>query len=121
METREDKAIKIRYIFPDNYNATIATGALGGPMPDGHHIVAHFYLERASLPYSQTFLLGEDGKLGDEVAAIPEDCHKTVIRFINSGVILTRDMAETIGNWLLEQAKQLPEQELSKPSKSEAK
>jgi hypothetical protein len=121
METKEEKVVKFRYIFPDNYNPAMATGALGGPMPDGHHIAVSFYMERLGLPYSQTFQVGEDGKLGNEVATDPNDARRTVIRFVSSGVVLTPDTALAIAKFLQEQVANLPGQSSSMASGKESK
>lgn len=121
MGTEEEKVIKIRYIFPDDYNPTIATGALGGPMPDGCHIAVSFYMERGSLPYSQSFQLSKEGKLEDEVAADPEDCHRTMIRFVNSGIVVTPEVALTVAKWLEEQVAKLPGRMPSEENASKTK
>ena len=121
METKEEKAVKFRYIFPDNYNPAMATGALGGPMPDGHHIAVNFFMERVGLPYSQTFKVGEDGKLGDEVATDPEDAGHTFVRFVSGGIVLTPDTAVSIARWLEEQVEKMHGQDFPTIARKEEK
>lgn len=97
-------AVKFRYIFPDDYNPVLATGVVGGPMPDGN-VILNFYLERLGLPYSQTFQVGDSGQLEKEIDVEPEDCHQTFVRFVSGGVILSPDVALSIAKWLEEQVK----------------
>jgi hypothetical protein len=113
MEEKTLKAVKFRYIFPDEYNPVMATGVVGGPMPDGN-VILNFYLERLGLPYSQTFEVSDSGQLGKEIAVEPEDCHQTFVRFVNGGVILSPDTALSIAKWLEEQVGKVRAKDKSK-------
>jgi len=102
MEEKTLRAVKFKYIFPDDYNPVMATGVVGGPLPDGN-VILNFYLERLGLPHSQTFQVSESGQLEKEIAVDPEDCHQTFVRFVNGGVILSPDAALAVAKWLEEQ------------------
>jgi hypothetical protein len=106
MKEKKLKAVRFRYVFPDDYNPKIATGVWGGPMPDGN-IAMNFYLERLSLPRSQTFQISDTGQLGEEIAIDPEDCHQTFVRFVDGGVILSPDAAAAVAKWIGEQVEKI--------------
>lgn len=95
----EQKTIKFKYIFDDNYNPVYVNGAQGGITPQGE-IVANFYLERLALPNTQTQAVSSNGTLGDVISSEPEDLNQSFVRFIKNGVVMNLQTAKSISNWL---------------------
>lgn len=93
-----DNTVKFKYIFDNDYNPKYANGAFGNATPNGE-IVVHFYFERDALPYEQEFELKKGGFLGECIKREPEN--KKYIRYVQSGLILTREEAKGLGEWLI--------------------
>lgn len=102
----DERQIKFRYVFPENYNPTYCNGAFGGISTHGE-IVANFFLERMPIPNSMTNQVNPDGSLGGIVAVDPNDYEETVIRYVSTGVVLSEDNAKAIYEWLGEQIQEL--------------
>ncbi len=96
------RELKFKYIFADEYNAKYATGVYGGVTPGGE-IVANFFLERHGLPISQTYALKPEGSLGEVLKNEPEDLQETMVRIVESGVIINVTFAKTLNDWLTRQ------------------
>lgn len=92
-------AFDIKYIFPDDYNPKYANGAWGGISPRGDLIV-NFFLERMPLPTKETYELRPEGNLGQRLNSDPEGIETTMIRFIQSGLVLNLENAISIHQWL---------------------
>jgi len=92
-------SIKIKYVFSDDYNPVHATGALGGPAPNGD-IIVNFFIERMPLPKSQTVSITPEGKLGEILANEPDDYPDTIVRAITAGLILNLNAARSLHEWL---------------------
>lgn len=95
----DDNMVKFKYVFDKTYNQQYANGAFGGITPHGE-VVVNFYFERSGLPYEQTFSLKDDGTIGDLVQTEPEEFK--FVRYIQNGIILSRQDARGIAEWLLE-------------------
>jgi hypothetical protein len=108
-----EQTVKCKYIFERNYNPKYVNGAYGGISSRGE-IIVNFYLERTPLPHSQTFTI-TDGLVTSEVLeeAEPNDHAKSVVRVVESGVILDYANAKEIYRWLGEHLKNL--EQLNKP------
>jgi hypothetical protein len=91
--------IKFKYIYPDNYQPAYASGAFGG-VSSGGNIFINFYLEQPSLPEQVVQAVNDDGSLGEAVEKKPGDLKSTLVRTLQSGVILSLDEAENLLNWL---------------------
>lgn len=91
--------IKFKYKFSEDYNPKYANGAIGGINPQGE-IVINFYLERNGLPISQTFELKNSNTIGDLKETDPVDFSKSIIRYIQNGVVLNYSSAKEIHRWL---------------------
>ncbi len=89
------------YVFGDDFNPEYANGAIGGPTTQGEIFVS-FYVERNPLPYSQTFKVKPDGQLAEEFERDPkiEDGSISVVRFVTAGVIMTRETAKRVHDFL---------------------
>lgn len=109
MENRnEEKDITYKYKFADNYNPVYVNGAYGGVSAQGE-IVANFFLERLPLPNSVTHKVSENNIVGEVIDEKnnPQDLNKSLIRFVQSGIIVNVETARQIRNWLDKQIKLL--------------
>ncbi len=93
----EKRMINFQYIFSDDYQPTYANGAYGGTTPRGE-IVINFFTEGWAIPKKETAELTESGEMMNEQSIEPSNTN--VIRKISSGVIMTRETADQIYNWL---------------------
>ena len=98
-QKNQDKKIKFKYIFSDDYTPKYVKGAVGGISPRGE-IVASFYLERPAIPEEIVHELGEGGLLGEVVEKKPHDFENIMIRSIQGGVVLDAEAAKTLHEWL---------------------
>jgi len=96
-----DKEIKFKYIFSKDYNPKYANGAYGGITPKGE-ITVNFYFERQGLPNTQTHKISDEGKLSNDIETEPKDLLKSMIRFVDTGVILNLASAKDLIAWLTE-------------------
>lgn len=99
MKRDEDKGIKFKYKFPKEYNPKYANGAIGGISTNGE-IIVNFYLERQGLPYSITNEIDSEGNVGMEIAREPKDYDSSIIRYVDTGVVLSLNSAKKIHEWL---------------------
>ena len=105
--------IKFKYVYADNYNPAYINGAHGGLTPRGE-LVVNFYLERLDLPSSITHELLPNGALGSEVSQEPADTKNSLVRFIESGIVLSYENARIIHGWLGERIKEMEALEKAK-------
>lgn len=100
--------ITFKYIYNYGYNPTYVNGAQGGFSPRGE-IVVHFYLERHPLPEKITHEITMEGGIGRESAVEPEDLGQSMVRFIDTGVVMSYENARVFHGWLGEKLKELEE------------
>lgn len=105
--------LKFKYIFDYGYNPVYVNGAHGGVSPRGE-LVMNFYLERMALPESITHEINPNGTIGKETAAEPEDLAQSMVRFIESGVVMNYQNARELHNWLGERIKEMDALEQAK-------
>ncbi len=91
--------ITFKYVFNYSYNPTYVNGAQGGFSPRGEMVI-HFYLERHPLPESISHEITPEGVIGKESAVEPEDLQKSMVRFIDTGVVMSYDNARIFHSWL---------------------
>lgn len=94
--------ITFKYLFNYNYNPSYVNGAHGGISPRGEMVI-HFYLERPPLPASLTHEVTSQGSIGQEVAVSPEDMANSMVRFIDTGIVMNYEDARVFHVWLGEQ------------------
>ena len=102
----EERQIRFKYVFPENYNPVYCNGAFGGVSTQGE-IIANFFLERMPVPNSVTNSINPDGTLGGVVEIDPENLNDTVIRYISTGIVLNEENAKSIYEWLGSQIQEL--------------
>jgi hypothetical protein len=105
--------LKFKYIFDYGYNPVYVNGAHGGVSPRGE-LVMNFYLERMALPESITHEINPNGTIGKETAAEPEDLAQSMVRFIESGVVMNYQNARELHLWLGERIKEMDALEQAK-------
>ena len=105
--------LKFKYIFDYGYNPVYVNGAHGGVSPRGE-LVMNFYLERMALPESITHEINPNGTIGKESAAEPDDLAHSMVRFIESGVVMNYQNAKELHLWLGERIKELEALEQAK-------
>ncbi len=94
-----DNKVTIKYKYPEDYNPKFINGAQGGINIQGE-IVANFYFERVPLPNSITQEVTNDGGLGKVVDTDPKDLPNSVLRYIQSGVVMNLEVAKQVYDWL---------------------
>ena len=102
----DERQIKFKYVFAENYNPVYCNGAFGGISTHGE-IVANFFLERMPIPNSMTNLVNPDGSLGGVVSVDPETLDETIIRHVSTGIVLNEESAKAIHAWLGNQIQEL--------------
>lgn len=102
----EERNIRFRYIFSENYSPSYCNGAFGGISTRGE-IVVNFFHERMPIPYHTTHTVSESGILSGVNETNPEDLNDIVIRHITNGIVLNEESARSIHEWLGEQIKEL--------------
>lgn len=101
-----EKKLTFKYKFAKDYNPKYVNGAYGGIGPRGEFII-NFYLERLPVPHSDIHTITEDGQLSDLKDRSPKDLESTLIRFVDTGVVLNMETAKKIHQWLGAQINQL--------------
>jgi hypothetical protein len=98
--------IRFEYQSANDYRPVFVNGAHGGVSPRGEMVI-HFYHERPTLPSSITHELTAGGTIGREIAQDPPSETSTMIRSIETGIILTYDNARNLHQWLGERLKEM--------------
>jgi hypothetical protein len=105
--------ITFKYIFNYGYNPVYVNGAHGGLSPRGE-LVVNFYLERPPLPEAIAHEINPNGTIGNQVAEEPADLKNSMVRYIDSGVVLNYESARNVHFWLGERLKEMEAVERAK-------
>lgn len=100
--------LKFKYVFNYGYNPTYVNGAQGGFSPRGE-MVMNFYLERQPLPESITHEITAEGAIGQETNVEPSDLANSMVRFVDTGVVMTYENAKVFHAWMGEKLRELEE------------
>jgi hypothetical protein len=103
--------ITFKYIFNYGYNPAYVNGAQGGFSPRGEMVI-NFYLERQPLPESISHEITPEGAIGKETAAEPKDLAQSMVRYIDTGVVMSYENARVFHAWMGEKLREV--EELSK-------
>lgn len=103
-----DKTVRMRYIFKEDYNPEYITGTYGGLTPAGD-LVANFFFERMAIPREITYELADSGGLGEVRERNPDDF--VMVRYIQNGIIMNKETAVFIRDWLNIQIAQMEEKD----------
>ncbi|MDD2851164.1 MAG: hypothetical protein PHY09_04590 [Desulfuromonadaceae bacterium] len=97
-----------KYIFNYAYNPSYVNGAQGGLSPRGD-IVINFYLERPPLPNAITHEITPEGAIGRETSVDPTDLSGSMVRFVDTGVVMSVDNAKVFHAWLGDKLREVEE------------
>ncbi|PQJ33718.1 hypothetical protein BSZ35_03075 [Salinibacter sp. 10B] len=109
MPDEQPNEITFVYEETDEVRTIAATGAHGGPTPDGASVVANLYVERASIPHHVSHQIDERGEV-DLSETSQEVARGEVTREVQASLVLTPEHAMQLGQWLQENAQQAMEQ-----------
>jgi hypothetical protein len=100
--------ITFKYVFNYGYNPSYVNGAQGGFSPRGEMVI-NFYLERQPLPESISHEITPTGAIGRETAVEPEDLPNSMVRFIDTGVVMSYENAKIFHAWMGEKLREVEE------------
>jgi len=106
--TQKKPEIKFKYVFNYGYNPSYVNGAQGGFSPRGEMVI-NFYLERQPLPEAISHEITPEGAIGRETAAEPKDLAQSMVRYIDTGVVMNYENARVFHAWLGEQLRGVEE------------
>lgn len=95
MEQEKSNIISLKYIFDPNYNPIYVNGVYCGISPGGE-IVANFFMERMPLPYEIFHQVNHNGSLGDAVGYDPDDLKRSLVRYVENGIVLNKKTARNV-------------------------
>lgn len=95
---KNNKRVSVVFEKHKDAKTVPASGAWGGPSPDGNSIVTHFYVEYQTTPNSIETKIEEgkpfDPNLGDQIR------RGDLTREIQTSVVMSPEQAVNIGRWL---------------------
>lgn len=95
----------IKYKFDPLYSPTYVNGVYGGYSNRGE-LIAHFYLERWPIPNSQSFEFLPNNSVQELIdERDPKNAHYSILRMVNSGIIMDKAFAQSLYEWLGEMLK----------------
>jgi hypothetical protein len=106
MSQNKKPEIAFKYIFNYTYNPVYVNGAHGGISPRGE-LVVNFYLERPPLPAEIRHEINANGTIGEVSGEEPHNLGNSMVRFVDSGVILNYESARNLHFWLGERLKEM--------------
>jgi len=107
----DDAPDEVTFVYEnaDDAPTYTATGAHGGPTPDGASVIANLYVERASIPHHVSHQLDEHGQLNLEEAS-EQVTRGEVTRDVQATLVMTPEHALQMAQWLQQNAQQAIEQ-----------
>jgi hypothetical protein len=103
----DDAPEEITFVYEnaDEAPTYAATGAHGGPSPDGASVVANLYVERGSIPHHISHQIDERGEVNlSEVSG--QVTRGEVTRDVQASLVMTPEHAMQLGQWLQQSAQQ---------------
>lgn len=97
-----DDEIAFDYLKSKSFAVHWADGAIGGLTPAGHVQFA-LYSERQAIPRRTTYAIKCDGEIGEENLA-KRMTRGAVVRELACDVLMSPEVAERLGRWLLDTA-----------------
>ena len=99
------KAKKIKFIHnkPQDYRIYPVNGVWGGVSGRGD-LICNFFVEHHEVPKEEVFSIEEDGSLRDINKKPKEEAR--AIRDLQVGILVNREQAVSIANWMLEKVKE---------------
>ena len=112
--------LTFKYVFNYGYNPTYVNGAQGGFSPRGEMVI-NFYLERQPLPESITHEITTEGAIGSETEIEPKNLASSMVRFIDTGVVMSYENARVFHSWLGEKLREVEELQKARTAFEESK
>ena len=112
--------LTFKYVFNYGYNPTYVNGAQGGFSPRGEMVI-NFYLERQPLPESITHEITAEGAIGSETEIEPKNLASSMVRFIDTGVVMSYENARVFHSWLGEKLREVEELQKARTAFEESK
>lgn len=100
--------ITFKYVFNYGYNPSYVNGAQGGFSPRGEMVI-NFYLERQPLPEAISHEITPEGAIGRETGVEPEDLSASMVRFIDTGVVMSYENARIFHSWMGDKLREVEE------------
>ncbi|MFH1026377.1 MAG: hypothetical protein V1791_00090 [Pseudomonadota bacterium] len=100
--------LTFKYVFNYGYNPSYVNGAQGGFSPRGEMVI-NFYLERQPLPDAITHEITAEGAIGREIAVEPKDLANSMVRFIDTGVVMSYENAKVFHSWMGDKLREIEE------------
>jgi len=72
-------------------------------------MVINFYLERQPLPDAITHEITTEGAIGREIAVEPKDLANSMVRFIDTGVVMSYENAKVFHSWMGDKLREIEE------------
>jgi hypothetical protein len=72
-------------------------------------MVINFYLERQPLPEAISHEITSAGAIGRETAVEPEDLASSMVRFVDTGVVMSYENAKVFHAWMGEKLREMEE------------
>ena len=112
--------LTFKYVFNYGYNPSYVNGAQGGFSPRGEMVI-NFYLERQPLPESITHEITPEGAIGRETEVEPKDLASSMVRFIDTGVVMSYENARVFHAWMGEKLREMEEMQKARAAFEETK
>ena len=100
--------LTFKYVFNYGYNPSYVNGAQGGFSPRGEMVI-NFYLERQPLPDAITHEITPEGAIGREISVDPKNLASSMVRFIDTGVVMSYENARVFHAWMGDKLRELEE------------
>jgi hypothetical protein len=100
--------LTFKYVFNYGYNPSYVNGAQGGFSPRGEMVI-NFYLERQPLPDAITHEITPEGAIGRETGVDPKDLASSMVRFIDTGVVMSYENAKVFHAWMGDKLREVEE------------
>ena len=112
--------LTFKYVFNYGYNPSYVNGAQGGFSPRGEMVI-NFYLERQPLPESITHEITAEGAIGRETEVEPKDLASSMVRFIDTGVVMSYENARVFHAWMGDKLREMEEMQKARTAFEESK
>lgn len=98
----ETETIIFRYKYAENYSPIYINGAFGN-LTSQNEVLINFFLERPSLPDYHKVEFDEDGTAKAILEVEPVDIDSTLVRHIQTGIVMDLNTATSLHQWLTNQ------------------